>query len=276
LRSPGRLRLPSISQYLKHAVAVRVLDAAISTIPAFSRGPAPWGPLNISGDGDFVAVGDENAENIIGRTGLAAGQSVLEIGSGVGRNAGGLFRRLGNRIEYTGFDIMRFAVTWSRKHFGRAGALYRFEHADLYNSLYNPFGKIPAGEYRFPARSSSVDLAFAVSVLTHMQAGDIEHYVAEIGRVLKPGGKLYVTGFFLDDAAREQIAKGAASFSFSHPAGECRIEETARPDKAVAQPFEWLEALLERSSLSITSLDRSNWRGVEAPLFQDVLLATRA
>ena len=41
------------------------------------------------------------------------------------------------------------------------------------------------------------DVAFLTSVFTHMLPEDVEHYLDELARVLKPGGRTLITWFLL-------------------------------------------------------------------------------
>ena len=62
-----------------------------------------------------------------------------------------------------------------------------FRHLDIRNDRYNPRGRSQAGDVSFPTRSGGTDVAALFSVFTHMYRHDIERYLAEIHRVLKPG-----------------------------------------------------------------------------------------
>ena len=60
----------------------------------------------------------------------------------------------------------------------------------------------------FPCADNSFDLVFLTSVFTHMFAGDVENYLSEISRVLKPGGKCLITWFLLDEVSRKSGEPG--------------------------------------------------------------------
>jgi ubiquinone/menaquinone biosynthesis C-methylase UbiE len=52
-----------------------------------------------------------------------------------------------------------------------------------------------AAQYPFPFADSSFDFVYLVSVFTHMLPADMEHYLSEISRVLKPAAKCAVSFF---------------------------------------------------------------------------------
>ena len=46
-----------------------------------------------------------------------------------------------------------------------------------------------ASEYTFPYEDGEFDVVVLTSVFTHMLPDDVAHYLDEIARVLKPGGR---------------------------------------------------------------------------------------
>jgi len=48
---------------------------------------------------------------------------------------------------------------------------FRFQHADLFNTAYNPRGVQQAAQYRFPYEDDSFDFAYLGSVCTHLLQG---------------------------------------------------------------------------------------------------------
>ncbi|HEY2178126.1 MAG TPA: class I SAM-dependent methyltransferase, partial [Caulobacteraceae bacterium] len=158
----------------KFVIGAWVLNAALAIFPGLSRKAPPPKMINISGSGDAYIQSGERLADQLARAGLEEGMTVVEIGMGMGGNALALWKRFGDRIAYKGFDIVRFAITWSRQHFRQFGGRYEFTHADVFNSFYNPLGRVEPAAYRFPYADGSTDLIFANSVFTHMQEGEVE------------------------------------------------------------------------------------------------------
>jgi SAM-dependent methyltransferase len=254
------------------------MDVAIRLFPPLSRAAQPARFIRFGGGGDYIVQGDGLVGGIVRQTGLCAGHTVLDIGCGIGRNATALYRRFGETIEYRGFDIVRHGVTWCREHFAPLSDRYVFDRADIYNSAYNPSGRLRAEDYVFPYPDQSADVAFATSVFTHMQPAGVARYLGEAARVLKDGGVAYFTFFILDEHARAQIASGRASFSFRHALGDCRVEKASEPDGVVAYPLAWVRATLAGAGFAEPLVLTAGWRdgrGADGPSFQDVVIARK-
>jgi SAM-dependent methyltransferase len=266
------------AKHLAHYAFFAVIDAGLEIFPALSRSERPSTVINFGGGGDYVAMGDGLVQTIVEHTGLGHGQTVLDIGCGIGRNATALYRRFGDAIEYRGFDIIRHGVTWCRRHFAHVTDRYRFDRADIYNSAYNPLGRLRASTYAFPYPAGFADVAFATSVFTHMQPDGVDRYIQETSRILKPGGLTYFTFFILDEHSEANIRAGKASFSFRHQIGDCRVEDAAEPDGVVAYRLDWVTAALARAGFGEPRLERASWRdglGSVSPSFQDIVVARK-
>jgi SAM-dependent methyltransferase len=264
--------MKSAIRYMKYAVAAPIINVAMLVFPQLARGNAPPNSINFAGGGNFVAMGDAIVASLIDLAQLKEGESILEFGCGIGRNATALQRRFGDHLKYVGFDIVRYGITWCRIHFSTRSHQYQFVHSDIYNSFYNPRGRLNPTAYVFPSADSSTDLVFATSVFTHMQSAEVRHYIQESARVLKPGGRIYFTSFILDDESERQIKAGRASLTFAHKNHECRIQDTDEPDLAVAYDVQWIEQTLAETGLRLHHVERCSWRGTACHFFQDIVI----
>ncbi len=176
------------------------------------RHPKGYPPkrLNFVGSHDFKTIGDEFTKRLIEDGGLKPTDTVLDIGSGIGRIELPLTKYLTDG-KLHGFDIDKKGVTWCQKNITPKHPHFHFHHADIYNKYYNKKGSIQANAFTFPFSGNKFDLVFATSVFTHMLPDQIDQYLSEISRVLKSGGTCFITWFILNDKARQNIEKGLSN-----------------------------------------------------------------
>ena len=70
---------------------------------------------------------------------------------------------------------------------------FSFHHFDGYSDVYNPDGKVQTVDYALPAEAGALDMVAAHSLFTHLHEPEARHYLAEIARVLKPGGRAVIS-----------------------------------------------------------------------------------
>lgn len=194
--------------------------------------PPRW--LHFVGGGDFDAIGKAFAGHFTRLAGLGPHEAVLDIGCGVGRMALPLAGYLGPEGRYEGFDIVPEGVRWCQRHITPFYPRFRFQLADIYNAEYNPRGSAAARDYVFPYPDRSFDFAFLTSVFTHMLPADVASYLAQIWRVLKPGGRCLATFFILNDESRALIGAGKSLHRFEHDGGGYFTTAPGRPEAAIA------------------------------------------
>lgn len=222
------------------------------------------------GGGDFIAVGDAFF-GTLKRHGLTADMDVLDVGCGQGRMARPMTAFLTGRYE--GFDIDKSGIAWCKAHYQDASN-FTFHHADVFNARYNKTGQVAAKDYRFPFDDNSFDLVFLTSVFTHMFKEDVENYLSEISRVLKPRGKCLVTWFLLDDISRQSQHP---VMQFKHDVDE--VSQTtvkSNPEAAIAFDIGFVRGLYEKYGLIVEDIEYGNWGRPESPYdLQDMIIATK-
>lgn len=229
--------------------------------------------MDFVGHSDFVATGDEFLEHFRNLAGLRADERVLDVGCGIGRMARPLAGFLSAAGRYDGFDINGDGIAWCRERY-REHPNFTFAEADLFNQRYNPTGREPAESFTFPYPDGETDLVILTSVMTHLLEEACDHYLAEIRRVLAPGGRMLATYFLLDEEARELIAAGSSRLAFPCTDAACVVVDPAVPEEAVAYTDTWLHAALERHGLALRELRRGAWSGRAEPLsYQDIVVA---
>jgi SAM-dependent methyltransferase len=219
-------------------LARRRLDQVFLDFPDFvlraASGRSHWPPHSlcsfVGGAQDFEQIGQWFVRDLESLGLLARGTRILDIGCGSGRIAYALagsptVQQL--QTEYVGIDVDRTVIRWCQRHITPMNARFHFVHADCYNPSYNPLGKIAAAEYRFPHSDSSFDLILLTSVFTHVLPAELRQYLAEVRRLLAPGGMAYTTFFFMNHAASRTVR-----FPYSH--GHYAVNREDSPTNAVA------------------------------------------
>jgi SAM-dependent methyltransferase len=169
--------------------------------------------------GDFIDQGQRFLSHFRLIGGLERHHRVLEIGCGAGRIARALAGYLEEGGSYEGLDLSAGSITWCQKNITPNFPYFRFHHADLFNGTYNPTGRVNPEEFGFPFAKHCFDFAILTSVFTHMLPKTMEHYVAELARVLRPGGRTFATFFLLNDV-QEMAARVSRNAGFVFPTSE--------------------------------------------------------
>lgn len=184
--------------------------------------------------------------------GIEPNHDVFEIGCGIGRDAMWLSKVLTDG-SYTAVDIIPDSIDWCQSNISTKYPNFSFFHFDVADTLHNPNGKMTVDYFKFPRPDNSVDRIFAFSVFTHMYAGQIEHYLAECARILRAGGRAFLTIFIYNDAVLESAARHANTafdlkFETEIETG-CRINNPAEPLGAIAYTLDRIEPLIAKAGL---------------------------
>jgi SAM-dependent methyltransferase len=206
---------------------------------------------------------------------IRPGQSVLEIGCGVGRDAIPLSRVLGDGGSYVGVDVSGPSITWCAETITPRLANTRFDHLDILSPFYNPDGALRADQVTLPVPSGSVDRIILQSVFTHMFEPDIVHFLNEFRRVLRKDGLVFASFFVMDGRSLEIAAAtpGAPSFINRHGDG-CFIVDTGNPEGAVGYTHVALGRMLRASGFALDQpLHLGSWSGRrDVPDGQDIAI----
>lgn len=236
--------------------------------------------LMLVGRGDkkvFKQVGDRQVELFVEFAGLKPDESVLDAGCGVGRIAIPLTKYLSAEGRYEGFDVVPQGIEWCRYNITPKYPNFRFQKADVYNRKYNPDGSYRASEYKFPYEDDSFDFVFLTSVFTHLLPEDTKNYLAEIARVLKSGGRCYITFFLLNEESVSLMGTEDSQHDFTHDYGEYRLVNERVPENAIAYDENYIRTLCEERELSPFNVQYGGWCGRDNFLtFQDAIIAAKS
>lgn len=225
---------------------------------------------------DFRRIGDKWLGTMIEVGGLKPTDHVLDIGCGVGRMAVALSTYLRTDGSYDGFDIVREGVEWCQRKITPRFTNFRFRFVNLQNPLYNAAAATRACDFAFPYEDGSFDFVLLASVFTHLRAEDTAHYLCEVRRVLRPGGRCLASFFLLNEETEALIAEGGARFDFKHAVGPCRTADPAAPETAIGYPEPLARRLHEEAGLLIARVLPGSWPGRPAHQVrhgQDIILA---
>lgn len=238
--------------------------------------PVPPPDRRFVGDGDFRAIGAEFLGHFVRLGGLRPGEAVLDIGCGIGRMALPLTQYLApDHGCYEGIDVVANAIAWCSATITPVYPNFRFHHLDLANALYNPGGRLPAAAVALPFAAASFDFVILTSVLTHLLPEETAAYAVEIGRVLRPGGRCFLSLFLIEDTARQGLRQdgGRLRFDPDGSSGPSFHVAGTPPASAVAYDEAWLTALFAGAGLMRRSpVTRGRWCGRAAGPYQDLCL----
>jgi SAM-dependent methyltransferase len=216
---------------------------------------------------------------------------VLDIGCGPGRVAVYLTRFLDPGMgSYEGLDVMPQAIAWAQRRITRRHPNFSFTLARLRHEEYSPDGGADAESYRFPYPDRDFDLAFAISLYTHLLPYEVANYLAETARVLKSGGRSAATFYLLNEESERRIAGGITRpgvvegvplrVSDALDDGRGGRYRAGDPDRPRARTLLYEADVLqlhEDAGLRVTDVRYGHWRGGDPSgrIGQDVVIAVR-
>jgi SAM-dependent methyltransferase len=240
--------------------------------------PVPPPELHNVGDGDYRAIGAEFLGHFVRFGGLRPTDHVLDIGCGTGRMAMPMTQFLDPKVSrYEGFDVAAGGVAWCKKAISTRYPNFRFQHIDVFDELYNPKGKVPAGPIRLPFEDRSFDFVLMTSVVTHLTTAGVRAYVNEIGRLLRPSARCFLSLFLMDDVAREHLRTGPARLSFDpNGRGPEHYADPKVPTAAVAYDTEFLLEIFAAAGLvPARPIAYGHWSGRLGDSYQDLCVLTK-
>jgi SAM-dependent methyltransferase len=221
------------------------------------------------GSGDFITTGADILKQLVALAGLQPFHRVLDVGCGIGRVAVPLTAYLDGNGSYEGFDIVPSAIRWCRNRITSRYPRFRFTHTHLKNDLYNLRTDQEAKNFVFPYNNGEFDLVFLTSVFTHMLPDDTRNYLAQIRRVLKPGGVCFAT-FFLMNREAEELMERSGERLFT-----CRVEHhylhhprVKEANVAYEEDF-LLDSLIRAQGFRLEQLQYGFWPGRHRTAFNN-------
>jgi len=201
---------------------------------------------------DFMAQMQQQLE-------FSADAHFFDLGSGCGQYAIPLTAVLSAKGSYIGLEIGRSMVRWCQKHISSAHPNFNFIHCDVHNAVYNRFGKVQPQDYRFPLADSSFDIVFSSSVFTHLPPEAAANYLAECGRILKPGGRFFGTFFLIENGTRSPDG----ALHFQYPVQDVALShDPKKTEWAIAYRTDWVLEQASRGGLKLLPpVHHGSWAG---------------
>jgi SAM-dependent methyltransferase len=241
--------------------------------------PEPPESLRFVGDGDFRAIGAEFLGHFLRYGRLQPWEHVLDLGCGIGRMAVPLTQYLDPaRGAYDGVDVVQTGINWCAARITPVYPRFNFHHLDLANALYNPTGAVSVADAGLPFDDASFDFVTATSVVTHLPPEDVAAYAREIARLLRPGGRCFLSLFLMNDVARRGLAAGAGRPEFAADGkGPVHYANPDVPLAAVAYDEPVLMQIFADAGLALAAAPAYGaWSGRGGGTsFQDLCLFTR-
>jgi len=192
--------------------------------------------------------------------GLHRKGSVLELGCHHGRTAIGLNYYLLPGARYEGLDILSKQIRWAKSTFDPS--IFHFHHADVYNGMYNPTGKISPDSYILPFKNEEFNTVFAASLFTHLTPTASHNYFKEIGRVLKKGGMCLLSFCLLDKVGLERLKDTSCLYSFPYlykQSSGVRVKDKNLPELLIGYYISSINKLLKGTGLNIDQVLPGYW-----------------
>lgn len=213
----------------------------------------------------FIHSGRDTVERARRMCGLTPSSQFLDVGCGCGRVALAMLDYLDPSGLYVGFDVDAECIDWCVRHVEVVDRRFHFDHLDIQSTSYNPGGAIATDRVTFPYGDSSFDCALVSSVFTHMAEAGITQYLAELWRVVKPGGTVLVSLLLINSDSLSAVERQTTLFSFNQRLGpNSWTIDPARPLEGVGISEAWFEELASSRDFRVEGIDYGNWRHVRS------------
>ena len=154
--------------------------------------------------GNFYAIGEAWAQLAIS-VATTATPRIVDVGCGCGKMA--RFFVMNPGVQYCGLDVFAPAIGWCINAFQHFPS-FRFQHLDVYSSVYNPKGTMQPETVVLPIEDASADIVICASLFTHLLEPAFLRYLREIARILSRNGRALVS---IHDEPKESQFSGDAA-----------------------------------------------------------------
>jgi SAM-dependent methyltransferase len=213
------------------------------------------------GRGEAFVVAEAQTHILTSELDIAAANTVLDYGCGIGRTMPMLFEKTRRRLELDGCDISQEFIEECRKLY----ASYPFRFFKIFAE--NPhYTKYNTSKHEDSVPSEHYDLAYSFSVFTHLNLQMAEATLKRVHQYLKQGGIYYFTMFQIDEEAVGVInANKSPSFGFSNRTNVQAKEyfaHNSEPFAFVALGRAELEKIILDAGFEVQKFVPGGWRAI--------------
>jgi SAM-dependent methyltransferase len=180
---------------------------------------------------------------------------VFDFGCGCGRLARQLLQQTPRPRRYVGVDAHPGMVAWCKQHLSAVDPAFQFFHHDVY-APHTPENTLRLAE-PFPVGDEEFSLFIAHSVFTHLVRPQAEYYLAELARILRPGGVAFTSWFFFD----------RMSFSFYSDGPYTLYLSETNPNDVAIYDRGWFLDTVRRLGLGVRRTDMPGSPGHQWPVY---------
>jgi SAM-dependent methyltransferase len=178
----------------------------------------------------------------------AFNSDIVELGCGCGRIA---YPLKGQWFEgtFVGVDIDEEMISYCRQKF--PGDRFKFvlsEHRSKTYSSNSHNVREPGTQKLVIGDTQSKDFIYSISLYSHLLEKELDEYLRETYRLLRPGGLMYLTFFCMEHV------KLGNRWTFSHQRGSSYIEDERYPEAAVAYRQDFIKDLIKAIGFSEVSV----------------------
>jgi ubiquinone/menaquinone biosynthesis C-methylase UbiE len=215
--------------------------------------------LIYTGRRHFISIGDRMFGFFTKKYGVHPDYKILDIGCGIGRMARPFTKFLNGNGSYYGFDVVEAGINWCKEAYKHLPN-FHFQHTPLYNDLYNLSTTDQPSDFSFPYADNFFDFSMVISVFTHMQEPDLQHYLKEIQRVLKPDKYCFCTFFIITEEMEKQMTSKQGNL-FKYRSGNYFLHNEKVKDANVAYLYGAIQDMATAADLEIIHFFPGWWSG---------------
>jgi SAM-dependent methyltransferase len=233
------------------------------------------GKSNSSGNEDPKITGEKWLGYLREYTDLLPLGCVLEAGCGNGDFALALSQFLHQDGSYDGFEQDKQYADWCIQNFSGLHPGFRFQHFAIKTGYQPTQGETNEGCFTLPYPDQQFDLFFSRNELTQVLPDEMDQYLSEISRVLKPGGTCLIMLFIVNCESENLMITRPTQMNFTYNKGLYRLQ-SKHANTQVAYDEEWLLDKVESAGLKMETIRYGSWCGRKRYLeFEDMLICSK-
>lgn len=206
----------------------------------------------------YKSSGEEFKNILLSLSKLQPYESVLDIGCGCGSVTIPLTKYLNKDAKYIGIDVYKPGIEWCKRNISKTYDNFSFFHVDVNNPIYNS-SNISSNKCKINLNDEYFDSIFLKSVFTHMNPEEINNYLSEIYRMLKPSGRCIATFFLMNEKQKQLEADGHSQMIFKYGDDDWKYLYQNSPYTGCAQRQSLIENMITANNLRVETIVNGRW-----------------